>query len=513
MSQARLVFFIAAMLLLFVGTGCQNDQPGPSMSLEVSGFPDSVNVIMEQNCAISGCHVGANPPSDLNLESWTQMHDGSDFGTVAIPGWPDWSHVFMHSNTFEELGVRALPPMPFNSDDQLTRQQVRTLRNWINDGVLSDKGESYWAHRRTTSEGKGFFLCAGSDLFAVTDLESNLIMDYVSVGNNPAANEAPHFIVSSPDNQYVYITLLTSGDSAAAGSAVVEKYRTDNYQLAGRVFVDPDPALIQMNQDGDRMVVTHWNSAKGLSKLTLVDTRTMEVIAEATGDGTFLSRPHGMAATPDLSTLYVVANTGNYYSKITILDDRFDPDDEKIRIDPSVRRLSESDLYKPYHCLLIPEKNMFFVSCNHKDINDVRVFDTRNDSLIAIIKTGELPRLMDYDPQSNRLFVACGNEENFAEQGSLKGCVSVIDVASLTLEKKIFRIGQRPHGIKVDPKRRRLYVSTENNGGEDPPHHFIEGQGAGVPGKYNVIDLNTLEVIEDMETEVPVSPNQLVLIP
>ncbi|MEM6264679.1 MAG: hypothetical protein AAGI38_19360 [Bacteroidota bacterium] len=488
--------------------GCQRDTPF-NPTIEVQDFPDSVNQIIQANCATRGCHAGSDLGSDLDLTSWTAMHQGSNFGTVMIPGWPDWSHLFMHSNTYEELGITALPAMPFNADEYLSRTEVLTLRNWINAGGLSKKGDSYWASRRAETNGKAFILCAGSDLMAVIDLQTELVMDFVEVGGDPLFPEGPHYIEISPDNQFLYLTFITSGDSLTRGSAIVEKYGTDNYALVGRCQVDSDPALIVLSQSGNRMVISHYNSLPAMAKLTLINTETMEILHEAVGDGTFLASPHGMASTFDFRTLYVGAGRGNYYTKVSIVEDKFDQEDEKIRIDPSVRRIGENPDYEPYHCYLLEDRKLFFVTCSLT--NDVRVFNTENDSLLAVIPVGETPRLMDYDPVSGRMFIACGNEENFAEQGSLKGCVTVLNVASLTVEKNIFRIGQRPHGIRVDPERRRLYVSTENNGGKDPPHHFVPGRGTLQPGKFHVIDLNTLEVIQELDTDLAFRPNQIAI--
>ena len=57
------------------------------------------------------------------------------------------------------------------------------------------------------SSGKLFTLCANSDLVAVSDIQSNLIMRFSPVGQNDAVLEAPHFLALSPDEKYLYITL------------------------------------------------------------------------------------------------------------------------------------------------------------------------------------------------------------------------------------------------------------------------------------------------------------------
>ena len=499
-SKSNILYGISYRVML-VGTvclglfSCKPKDPTPNPS----GYPERIDAIISTSCAVSGCHVGPEAPENLDLSTWELMFQGSDFGAVAIPHTPDWSHLFQHLNTFADLGIQATPVMPPDAPP-LSREEVLDIKNWIIEGA-KDKNDQYrWTQAEQISTGKLFALCAGSDLIAVSDLSSNLIMQFVPVGQLDDFLEAPHYIQASPDQQYLYISLISGG--------FIEKYRADNYTLVDRVEVGPDPALIQLNEDGTRAVISHWNNSPGTPKLTLLDTENMEIVDQVIGSGDLLSFGHGLSVTQDFKTLYVVANEGNYYAKYE-LGERGFLSENKIVIAPEQSPFPQpSAFYKPYHCFLSPDESQFFISCSEQD--QIRVFDTKNDSLLAIIPTGKYPRLMDYDPISQRLFVACRDEENFSRQGSMQGCVTVIDAANLSFIENIYRLGHRPHGVAVSSTNRKLYVSTENTGGIDPPHHPIEGS-SGPPGKYNVVDLETLEVLPDYETEIAVFPNALIV--
>lgn len=489
---------IYVIILLLVVWGCKKEKVKVN-----SCYPAEVEAILTNNCATSGCHVGNQPPENLNLETWNDLFKGSDFGSIVIPEYPDWSHLFQHMNTFADLGVQAEPRMPPSPEEALGRQDILAIKSWIESGAPNCEGELRWESRTQSNSGKLFSLCAGSDLVAIADVESNLVMEYLEVGQSSQIDEAPHFIKQSPDGMYVYITLINGG--------LLEKYRTDNYELVGRLDVGPDPALIEVSSDGKRLIVSHWNSTSGTPKLSLVNAENMTLINSLIGTSDLISKAHGMATTEDFKTLYVVANSGNYYVKFSITDTQVIPEDY-ILLGPDVSPpfAQPTGDYQPYHCFLSPDEKYFFVSCSKTD--EVRVFDTSTDELISQIPTGSFPRLMTFDAGENKLYVACANEENFSEQGSLRGCVSVIDVSSLSWERNIYRLGHRPHGLDIDPVRRRLIVSSENIGGADPPHHVLEGS-EGPPGKYNVVDLNTGTVLPDMETEIPEFPNALVIIP
>ena len=417
-----------------------------------------------------------------------------------IPFAHNWSHFFQHINTFEDLGARATPVMPPDELEKLSKTEVALLRDWIQEGAKNRLDEYYWAENETKTTGKLFSLCAGSDLVAVSDLTTNRLMRFVEVGNTPGSIEAPHYIILSPDRQYFYITLIEGG--------AFEKYRADNYELVDRVEIGASPALIHLNPSGTRAIISHWNDLNNSPKITMVNTEDMSIVEAISASGDFLSFPHGIKTNADFSTLYICANNGNYYMTLEIDENGFD-NPETYPIDPVNSPITfATDIYKPYQVYLSPDESKLFITCSAT--NEVRVFDTQNNQLLAAIPVGGFPRLMDFDANSNRLFVACRSEENFPQQGSIQGCLSVIDTENLTLEKNIYNVGHRPHGVSVDTKRNRVFVSSENSGGVDVLHHPLDGT-SGPPGKYNVVDIQTLTVLRDEETEIAVFPNALVV--
>lgn len=508
-SKSLFIFFeaftkihiLSSFLIVCSLTSCTWNKDNPSPPSLSDNYPSEIGSIITTSCAIDGCHKGENAPENLDLSTWEKLFEGSEFGAIAIPYEDQWSHLFQHMNTFEDLGIRATPVMPPTPSDPIERKDVIQIQEWLKMGAPDKEGNIMWADKEAIGNGKLFSLCAGSDLVAVTDLASNLVMRFIQVGRLEQDLEAPHYIRISPDGAFFYVTLING--------AIVEKYRTDNYEFVSRVEIGPDPALIEISPDGERMVVSHWNDTGGQPKLTMIKTADMSILGQVIAGGDVLSFPHGMAAMNDYKTLLVVANQGNYYSKIGMSEQGF-VSETQIPIDPDNSPIPQASVaYKPYHCFLSPDEKTFYISCNITD--EVRAFDTETDELIAVIPTGDFPRLMDYDPVNQHLYVACANEENASQQGSLKGCVSVIDMKTNSFVQNIYQLGHRPHGISVDANARLMYVSSENVGGVDPPHHPTGD--AGPPGKYNVVDLNSLTVLKNMETEVAVFPNALVVNP
>lgn len=497
MKIRNIYVFILSVLGLFVSS-CEYTSEVIENET-TSHFPPKVDAILRTSCsAESGCHNGLDPEA-LNLTTWNQAFIGSKTTpSPIIPYNHNWSHLFQHINTFSELGISVvaselMPPAP---RAPLNKEEVSIIKDWILTGAKSAEGEYYWSKQETSIHNKAFVLCSASDLVAVTDMVSNRIMRYISVGVKDEVSESPHYILLSPDKQYFYVTLING--------SLIEKYRTDNYQKVGSITVASSPSLLKLSQDGKRLLVSHWHDISSIANLSLINTETMTLLDKIQDD---IPYAHGLTTSADFQTIYMTANLGNYYVKYQLSPDlNTFIDQTKIPIEASDPIPGGSQKYNPYQCVLSPDESKLFVSCSKSD--EVRVFNTTTNAMITKIATDSFPRLMSYDPVTNRLFVACAKAKNTVAQGSMRGCVSVIDAQNLTFIQNIYGLGHRPHGIMVAPQKRLLYVSSENTGGFDPPHHPTQGTSY-PPGKYNVVDLNTLEVIREMETEVAEYPTSL----
>ena len=238
--------------------------------------------------------------------------------------------------------------------------------------------------------------------------------------------------------------------------------------------------------------------------MTLVNTETMTIVDIVIDDLPFA---HGLAVSSDFLTAYVSPNEGNFFAKYRLKGDLSGfIDSEKYPLDSSDPVPAGTTKFYPYQVLLTSDQSKLFITCRNS--NEIRIFNTTTFDMITKIQLDSLPRLMVYDAPSNRVFVACAKSKNTAAQGSIRGSVAVIDAINNTLVQHIYNVGHRPHGIGIDPINRRLYVSSENTGGVDSPHHPIPG-ATYPPGKFSVVDLNTLEPITSMQTDIAEFPSSL----
>jgi DNA-binding beta-propeller fold protein YncE len=409
---------------------------------------------------------------------------------MVVPGFPEWSHLLWQVNRYPELGPKSEPIMPPprpDSSNLLSQQEVRLLKDWIAAGAPNQAGKQPYAHMTTTTHRKVFICNAGSDLIAVLHADTYQLMTYIAVGVSPIVIESPHYIQLSPDQRYLYVTLIN-------GSAV-EKYRTDTYEKVGRVEVGAEPAHIEFSSDGRYAVITHFTDAAPV-KLTLVDAERMQVLDELRDpSGLIIARPHGLWMTSDFRYAYVTANAGNYLTKVEIsLDRQRFVDFTQIPIGPGMVPQTTS-AWGPYQVVAPPNSPYYFVSCDAS--HEVRVFEKATDAHIATLPVATAPKLMAYD--GDLLYVACLKAESVPLQSSKRGAIAVIDRRTLRVLTHIYNTGHLPRGIGVDPVQRRLWLSFENLAGVDPPHHYVGGL-SGAPAKAYVLDIPTFrtEAIREM---------------
>lgn len=485
--------FLFLLISLFL-IACEKTSPVK----EASHFPPNVEKVFRTNCTNAGCHSGQES-GEFDLTNWnTAFLGASGTGADIVPYNADWSHVFQHVNSFPELGLYVaeddmMPPLPYN---KLSREDVLTIQQWILEGAKSDKGEAYWAKQEASTHDKCFVLCSGSDLIAVIDIPTNKIMRFISVGVNPDKVESPHYIKVSPDGLYIYVTLIE-------GQAI-EKYRTDNYAFVGRVEVAGQPSLLALNQDGSRLLTTHWNNDDQSPRVSLIDATNMVVLEVAVTDAPLA---HGLASSSDFRTIYVTPNGGNFYVRYTLSADlnHFETED-RFPLNPSEPIPGASNKYYPYQAILDEANAKLYISC--KNTHEVRVYNSNTNAFITAIAADSVPRLMALDSENKHLFVACANAQNSAEQGAIRGCIVVINTETMTVEKKIYGLGHRPHGLKIDKKHNYLFVSTENTGGIDPPHHPTQGAKY-PPGKAVRVNLNSLNVVMHSHVDVASYPTSV----
>ncbi len=449
-------------------------QPPPVQTLG-GVFSGQVKPILDRNCGGSTCHSGG--PSGfaggVDLTSFEGIFRGGIYGTVVAPGSAFMSSLVQSINrTDTTISPISSVGMPAGRNP-ISTQDVQTISHWIDSGALNDEGRPPFPEPRPM--GKVYFSSQAVDLVGVLDIESSRIIRYVSVGNAlPLASppQAPHNVQIDDQGRYFYTTMISQG--------TLKKYDADTYQLVGSVAVGASPAHVVITQDGSKAYVTNFSNSLG--QVTVVNTATMTVTGTITAPP-LMNKTHGARLSHDGRYLYVGSNLGDLVHVIRTSDDQVIA---HVPVAQNVPPIGSSK-YKPYQIAVRDDDRFIYVTLT--DSSKVSVIE-RVDSTFSLVRTlpvGARPLQCEITRDQRFLYVC--------NQGSRS--VTVIDAQTNTVLTTIQNVGPRPHGIDITEDSQLVYVSCENSGGTDPPHHPVVGSTA--PGYLAIIDVNTQSVIRTIE--------------
>ncbi len=458
-TLASLLFF------LMVSYSCTYDKSADL--IPESNYPPEIASIMVNKCATSGCHNNLSRVNagGLDFSTWDLLFEGGRNGSSAIPFSPQYSYMMYSVNTDSGRGPVLFPTMPFE-ETPLSTSEYQLLYDWIQNGAPDKNGLLKFTEN--PSRKKAYICMQGCDVVAVVDAETKIIMKYISVGGNDAVIEAPHMVRVSPDGLYWY-AVFYSGD-------VLQKFRTADDSLVSTLNVG--------SGDWNTIIITP-DSKKGFLSATNAQ-RTVAINLETMTIETNISPefPHGGFITPDGNWLYLTSQSGNFVNKVDLTDPFYSY--SAVVLQPG-ETPSTSSRFDPHEMMLTPDGSSYFVSCQKS--NEVRVFKTSNDSLLAIIPVGIKPQEFSTSSRHPYIFVTCTEDVLDANR---TGTVYILNYINNSIVSSLYT-GYQPHGIAVDDDHDCVYVANLNYDQNGPaPHHTSDCGGRN--GYLSIIDMTTLQM-------------------
>ena len=472
-------FAVPCFLLI---TACSSDRGIP----DYNNYPDKIGELFFTKCSTPGCHNDASKDAaaGLSFESYDKLFEGGSGSAAVIPFRDDYSTLFSYSNTFPDLGLTALPTMPFNKEN-LSRAEILLIKNWISAGAPNRDGLVKFSG--DPNRKKIYITNQGCDVVTVLDQETLLPMRYINVGNS-AGIESPHMIKTSPDGQYWYI-ISNQGNS-------LQKYRSSDDSFVGEAILGvKNWNTFTISSNGQKAYAVDWSSNGDIAE---VDLNSFSV----THNSGF-NFPHGSALDPAGDALYITQqNSSSKIYKIPVND---------------FSAFTEINLFAAPPASFLNAHELFFYGTKYfvtcQGTSEVRIFQQGTDQLLAIVPVGAMPSEMSASADNNYLFVSC--PEDVSSFPGKRGAVWVIDINTNSFIKSIYT-GHQPHGIAVDDTKNLVYVANRNATSDGPaPHHM--GACGGRNGYITFIDMSTLTLIKDgtrdKKVEVSVDPYSLAVRP
>ncbi len=490
------LFPISAFLIVIIiiaYSSCRTDIP--VIDNENAKYPEAIGNIILTTCAVSGCHneQSKDAAAGLDLSTWASMMKGDRNGAVCIPYSADYSTLFLFTNTYAELGAMVMPTMP-NNGDPLSREKIRTIRDWINAGAPDANGFIKWSDNQQRQ--KYYITLQGCDAVCSIDAATDLQMRYIPVGAS-ASIESAHNIKISPDGQYWYCS-FTAG-------RYLEKHRCTDDAFVARILLGPSDSAavgnwntLSISPDSRYAYVVDW-SPNG--RVARIDLQTNQWLQTYQGSGLF-NQPHGSAVSPDGNYLYLTCLNGNFVYRVDLSLPQLPSIDQEI-IDGSAVALNNNS-ENSHDILFSPDGTKYFVTCQHSNVIRVMDYTVDPNVLIATIPVGVYPQEMaiSTDPATPYLYVTC--MEDTSTYPGTRGSVAIINYQTNTFVTSV-NSGYQPHGIAVDDDRKMVIVSNRNAVvGGPAPHHSTSCVGRN--GYFSIINMNTNTLLSGSKTELIVDP-------
>jgi DNA-binding beta-propeller fold protein YncE len=315
-------------------------------------------------------------------------------------------------------------------------------------------------------------------------------MRCVDVGISPST-EAPHDMYVSPDGKYLYISFY-------AGS-IFQKYRTTDEEKVGELNLNEQSwHSFSISGDSRYALASHLASD---GKVALIDLENMTLTMMYQGSNLFVY-PHGNTMNYNGSLAYITCQQGNFIYKVDFSDPN-DPGITQIVLNPGDVP-NTNGIYKPYDVKFSPDYSKYYVTC--QGTNELRVFDSSNDSLLQVIATSGVPQVISFSESKPYAYVPCMAD---TANPSTESAVNIINLNTNLIIGTVVT-GNQPRSCVVDDANNCVWVANRNISGTGwAPHHSTACQGRN--GYVTVIDQNTLKLIPGWKCEVSVDPYHVTL--
>jgi DNA-binding beta-propeller fold protein YncE len=483
--QLQIIKYILFITFLLNSCTYYHLQVPPSAAIINSNYPINVGTIIINKCAIAGCHNNISYPNaaNLNLSTWDGLFIGSVLtGSVVIPYRADFSSFCYFTNTDSSLGVVSLPTMP-QELPPLTRNEYLVLRNWIDQGAPSAKGDVKFSGE--PARRKFYVTNRMCNVVTAIDESSLLQMEYTNVGND-STNKYPYCIKVAPDKKNWYVSFFSR-------TSTVQKFDAITDQLIGNINIRPGLWTSFVITSDSKYGYFADNSSPG--QIAYVDLEHMSVLAIYTFSGNF-QYLNGMVLNEKLKKLYAGTLSGNFIYVIDI-SNPLTPIIKTTTLDGTATA-SYSPIINPIDLIADTNTDICYIACQQS--NDIRVVDMKADTMLAAITLGSNPAFLAYSATSHILLASCPDDMNSFPRN--RGSVAIIDTKTNTFIKRL-NTGYQPYGLIADDQKNIVAVVNSNISG--PGSHHASGCGT-KNGNLSFIDLNTLELIPEKQLILAVFP-------
>lgn len=346
---------------------------------------------------------------------------------------------------------------------------------------------------------------SGSDTLTLIDLAAGKTLGAAPVGRDPVALDGPHQVVVDRSRGVAFAVLSYPGSAANAGQhshgssnvpGWVQVIALDDLRAVGELRVDPNPGEIALSDDGQRLVVTHFDLTTATNpqltidqrraSLAVVDPRTIQPFGTPEPDKLLVCiAPHGVTLShPDGAKAFVAC----YGEDVVAIVDLVDTNAPVVRVPVAATVVPDPPVgapaFGPYAVSLSASGARLAVS--NRDAKELRFLDVAKATMEPLVVTllGS-PYFSAWSADGTKVFVPLRGLDALAIVDATNGSV---------VRTKVFEAAacMQPLEAIVPADAAVVFVVCEGN--------------VGVPGAILTLDAATLDI--RARTEVGAAPGR-----
>lgn len=333
---------------------------------------------------------------------------------------------------------------------------------------------------------------SGADSVALTDLAKGALVASVPIGRDPVGIDGPHQIVADRARGVAYAVLSYPGSAENAGQhshgasnvpGWVQVLALDDLRAVGELRVDPNPGEIAVSDDGQRLVITHFDltaAAKAdasidarRSTIAVVDPKTIESFGTPEPDKLLVCvAPHGLAlARPDGAKAFVAC----YGEDVVAVVDLVDIHSPVVRVPVASSVVRDPPAgpprFGPYAVALSPSGARVVVS--NREAKDVRFLDVASAKMESVVASvGGSPYFAAWSADGKKVYVPTRAQDALVVVDASTGAIT----------------GKRPFDAATCAQPLEVIVPA------DPSVLFVVCEGTAMsPGAVLTLDATTFE--------------------
>lgn len=301
------------------------------------------------------------------------------------------------------------------------------------------------------------------------------VVERIQVGTIPTEIEGPHGITVGPEGKYWYLSM-----AHGIPYGKLYKYTTGDNQIVGMTELGLFPASMQISEASGFLYVVNFNLHGKMepSTVSVVDPETMTELTQITTG----SMPHGSRISPDGLYQYSVAMMSGELFEINTLDLEVSrklalDDGQEMGHDHMHHNMEGNGMkhskIKPTWVIPDPIRPKAYIAGNGSA--EVLEVDLDKWEITHRYPTGKGPYNVEVTPDGKKMVVTYKSD---AQTG----------IWDLDTKQELGRVENSrkvSHGIAISSDSKYAFVSVEGIGAE--------------PGSVDIIDLNTLQVIDVAE--------------